>query len=299
MADAFIAKGAKTVVGFSDYVKSSYCKNIGLNFFGNGTEDGTADDGLLKLTPEATTASDAWATSILTYGEDDADADPAEFLLRGSDDTNLNVATITNGDFEEGSTIGWTSSGDARVQAYVGDVSAPGGTYMGIISTGLGASTAYTVGDGSIIQQSLCVPAEVSTITFEYDVISEEPRCYVGSLFDDKFEVFVKDENGVELDISPGTLETVNTSDWEFLGGDYFYDGDTGENLEKCPPDSTDEVTYSSSDGTYHTGWKTGTIDVSDYAGAETPITVIFEVMDQGDSYWDTAVTIDNVQTNE
>lgn len=297
MANAFINKGAGAVIGFTDYVNSKYCRDVGKNIFGGdvGSTGTTTDDGVLDLTPSAVSVSTAVATAITNFGADDSGAsydnnndDPAELTLVGEDDTNANASTIDNGGFEEGSATGWTSSGDYRVQAYVGSVGAQEGTYIGLISTGLGSVTVESgEGEGSALQQSFCVPAGVSTITYDYDFISEEPMCYVGSAYDDTFQVELLDSDGAEVTGSPGVLESVNSSTWSFLGGDYFYGGDSYSTPQSC------EESYS--DGTYHTGWQTATIDVSAYAGAETPITLKFNVWDEGDSIWDSAIVIDDV----
>lgn len=294
MANAFTGKGAGTVVGFTDYVSSAYCRDIGLDFFG-------PDSGLLKLTPSATSVSTAKAAAIASRGANDGVAaydnnndDPAEFTLHGSSDTNLNVSAINNGGFEEGSAIGWASGGDYRVQAVLGAVDAPEGVYMGVISTGLGTYTGEGYSTGGVessLYQSFCVPAGVTTLSFNYDVITEEAMCYVGSAYNDTFTATLRDADSGSVLVT-GATETVNASSWSFLGGDYFSGGDDYSTPQTCENEFGSNV-YD--DGTYHTGWKTGTIDVSSYAGQQTPVQLYFYVADEGDSAWDTAVTIDDV----
>jgi hypothetical protein len=293
MADAFTAKGANFVLGFSDYVASSYCRDTGKNLFGADTSNSatTTDDGMLNLTPSATSGGTAFATAVANWGAADDNTPPAAFIKYGDDDATLNMSALDNGGFEEGSAIGWTASGDFRAQAYLGSVDAQEGTYMGVISTGLGATT-VELGEGSSFEQTMCVPAGVTAITFDYDVITEEALCYVGSSYDDTFQVkLLNATTGTEVDESPGVLESVNSSSWSFLGGDYFYGGDSYATPESC------EDSYS--DGTYHTGWQSSSVDVTAYAGETTPITLKFNVYDQGDSIWDTAVTIDDVTLEE
>jgi hypothetical protein len=116
--------------------------------------------------------------------------------------------------------------------------------------------------------------------------------CWVGSVYDDTFTVSLLDS--ADAVVTTSTTETVNTSSWVYLGGDYFHGGDDNSNPQTC----TSETGTVYSDGTYQTEWKSGIIDVSAYAGSATPYTIKFEVYDQGDSIWDSAATIDQVQMN-
>ena len=53
-------------------------------------------------------------------------------------------------------------------------------------------------------------------------------------------------------------------------------------------------INFEDGDNTaYHTGWKTVTVDISEYQGQY--ITIRFVVFDVGDSIYDTAALIDNV----
>lgn len=271
MTHAFRAAGAKTVYGYTDYVKSLFAYNHGKAIF-------------TDLVDNAKETGD-----VAGLGDDDADASPAELTLKGEENVTLALSGLMNGGFEEGSAVGWESSGDYRVLVNVGTVDPQEGTYMGLISTGLGSTTVES-GEGSTFQQTFCVPADTTMLTFRYNFISEEPLCYAGPSYpyDDTFQVKVLDVDGSELAISLGVLETIDDAGWLPLGGDYFAGGD----------DDSDHGTCSTgySDGTYHTDWKNGTIDVTDYAGVQTPITLKFNVWDEGDSAWDTAVTIDDVE---
>jgi len=108
------------------------------------------------------------------------------------------------------------------------------------------------------------------TLSFMYDVVSEEPMEWVGSQYDDKFQASIIDEEGNEEVI---VTETVNTSQWYEISGIDFYGGD---------------------DTTYHTGWKSVNFDISKYRGKT--ITIKFHVWDKGDSIYDTAALIDKVE---
>ncbi|MHA1569473.1 MAG: hypothetical protein ACTSXZ_08375, partial [Alphaproteobacteria bacterium] len=95
---------------------------------------------------------------------------------------------------------------------------------------------------------------------------------YVGSEFDDKFEVTLTINDGAPQQV---VYETVNTSGWTELGGDYFGGGD---------------------ETTYHTGWQSITVPLTDYFLDK--VTITFRVWDVGDSIFDSAALIDNVQLN-
>lgn len=93
---------------------------------------------------------------------------------------------------------------------------------------------------------------------------------YVGSNFDDKFEVQILDSNNNIL--YREVLESVNASTWYSADGINFDGGDSS---------------------VYHTTWKTEIIDISDYQNRV--ITIKFLVYDVGDSSYDTAVVLDNI----
>jgi len=315
MANAFIAKGAKAVFGFNNYVRSGFAKRHGMAIFGPDPL-GHVKKSLLPLTDTANgkdkvqSVSDAYNDSIAQYGLTELtaaphgasngsngayranDPEPATFnLFPSGAKKNLNVPPIINGDFEEGSAIGWTSSGDYRVLSALGDVSAPEGTYMGVITTGLGTYGSQLT--QSVLQQSMCIPAKAETITFKFDFITEEAMCYVGDIFNDTFKAEILDPDGAV--VVTGATESVNGSSWGFLGGDYFSGGDDYSNPQTCVDEEGNAVYH---DGTFHTGWAGGSLDVSAYAGAAKAHTLRFRVWDEGDSIWDSAATVDDVKIN-
>lgn len=313
LADAFLEKGAAAVVGYSDYVYAGWAKRHGEALFGPDPRN-FAKNSMLPLTDpdnEKTTVQsikDAFDDAVANYGEvtnstaphgagdgtngayDAADPEPARIVLfPAATKTNLNVPPIINGGFEKGSTAGWTSTGDYRVLSAIGDVTPTDGTFMAIISTGLG-----TYGGGlteSVVQQTMCLPAKVKSVRFQYNMLTEEAMCWVGSAYDDTFKAELVDKDGVIL--SEGASESVNSSAWTFLGGDMFADGDDFSTPQKCTDDQGNE---SYGDGTYHTGWKDGELDVSSHAGTKEPVTLRFRIWDEGDSIWDSAATLDSVE---
>ena len=271
LADAFIAKGAGAVIGYSDYVYAGWAFRHGNAIFGPDPLNNVVNS-MLPLTdppkkPKVQSIKNAFDASVAEYGEstrlsaphgaqggtgangayDAADTDNPYIRLYPSDaKRNLNVPPILNGGFEKGSAIGWTSSGDYRALAAVGDVSAPEGSYMGLITTGLG--TYGTELTESVLQQSMCIPANVTAITFQYDFMTEEAMCYIGAGYDDTFVVELLDPEGTVLDTA--VTESVDLSDWGFLGGDMFAGGDDYSTPQTCVDEEGNEV-YG--DGTFHT----------------------------------------------
>jgi len=145
---------------------------------------------------------------------------------------------------------------------------------MAFLSTGIGSKEeSYISGtQGSSMSQIVKV-GSYSTLSFNYDVVSEEPEEWVGSIYNDKFEIQILDENDNIL--SSEIIEAVNTSTWYSVSGINFDGGD---------------------DTVYHTGWATKTIDISNYQNKI--IQVRFLVYDVGDSIYDTATVLDNIRLN-
>lgn len=258
LAEAFIARGAKSFFGYSDYVISEYAQNC---------DNRVAE----RMITNDATSGEAHAAAISAYGADDGGADPAEFVLIGSNNLKLNHSDIINGSFAEGHFNGWNTSGDARILTCLGTLSPADGEYMGVISTGLGSVLEST----SEITQIFTIPQGTSGIEFSYDFISEEPMEFVGMAFDDKMEIKLRDGNGADL---PGYLvsETVNGSTWFPLDG----------------------VDFSGGDATvFHTKWKDVAWDVSALT-ANGPVKVTFsaKAWDRGDGIYDSALLLDYIR---
>jgi len=254
LSSAFIANGAQVYLGYSEYVAVSYAHKIGKTF-------------VERLIDYIDTAKEAFDEAVKQHGTNDGSSPPAYARLHGKGEAEIGEQTVTNGSFEEG-LKGWDPSGDARAISYLGYLSPRDGNYMAIISTGLGAVS----DSASTLSQSFCAPILAESVTFEYDFVSEEPMEYVGSEFDDKFEVTITVNDGSPMQV---VYETVNNSSWSELGGDYFGGGD---------------------DTTYHTGWRTVTVPLADYFLDK--VTITFTVWDVGDSAYDSAALIDNVELN-
>ncbi len=251
MASAFIANGAQAYYGFSEYVLPSYAQPVGTTVFE-------------QLVNQQKTVQEAFDQAVGDHGPHDGDV-PAYFLRAGIPQAHIGDEVPTNGSFEEGLS-GWNPTGDCRAISSLGAVSPQHESRMSIVSTGLGAVLAST----SVLTQTFCVPQSAENLTFQYNVVSEEPDEWVGTEFDDKFSARLKvGDGGWQL----LAFESINGSSWTPLGGDYFGGGD---------------------DTTYHTGWRDVSHSLADARGQD--VTLEFRVWDRGDSIYDTAALIDQVE---
>ncbi|PZD97215.1 hypothetical protein DNH61_03845 [Paenibacillus sambharensis] len=144
------------------------------------------------------------------------------------------------------------------------------GDYMALMSTGIGSIE----NSDSKMEQFVEIPEGVRSITFDYNMISEEPMEWVDSEYDDRFRVTITGE-GQE----PVTLheQTVSEAQWRAVP-DVNLDG--GDNTA------------------YMTGWMRVSADVSSFAGAGA-VRIQLEVLDEGDIEYDTVVLLDDVKHRE
>jgi len=243
MANAFLSGGAKTYFGYSNYVHPSFAFPHGLAIFDQ------------MVNSEKNTGE------VPGVGDVDTGPNFARFDRIGATDLAFDLG-LKNGDFETGNTVGWTGAGDTRVINALGPLQPPSGKYMAIVSTGLGS-----VNDSqSSLTQTFRVPTWATTITFKYNVVSEEPMEWVGSAYDDQATVEITGDTGT----SQLAAESINTSSWLPISGINFAGGD---------------------DTVFQTGWKTIVADVTAYQGKL--VTLAVRCWDNGDSIYDTAMVID------
>jgi hypothetical protein len=246
MADAFLGRGAKAYLGYSNYVGTPFATSHGMSTFQQLAEG--------KKTGELT-----------GIGDVDTASQNAIYQLFGVNNLVI-IESLRNGTFEIGNLSGWTTEGDTRVISHLGPLASPQGAYMSIISTGLGSVTQSQ----SRIFQTFKVPANATRLKLRYDVISEEPMEFVGSQFDDKFEVALTPAGQARQILR---FESVNTSTWLPISGINFAGGDST---------------------VFHTGFKDVDVDISSRRGQT--VTLEIKVYDVGDSIYDTAAVVDNIR---
>ena len=183
---------------------------------------------------------------------------------------------IRNGGFERGDLTSWATNGSAAPVEQLGPTSTgvviepTEGGWMADINTGTGSIG----GVGSSLLQELVVPAGVETLRIDFNFVSEEFPEFVGSIFDDAFRALITTPDGQ----STFAQVSVNNS------GGFTVIGDCG---------------FPGGDSTCgQTGWREGSVDLSAYAGTDTPIQVelLFSAVDAGDNIYDTHVLVDNLR---
>lgn len=248
MSNAFLNEGANTYYGFDQTVKSVFDRDMANDLFPKLINDG-------KSTGEA-----------FVPGQHDNNTPPAYFVMHGNAETKF-ASDFVNGGFEEGNLTGWNTDGDGRVISQLSYMVPYDGSYMGIISTGLG----YTTETGSIYQ-NFCLAEGATKLKVNWQFLSEEFLEYVGSQYQDYFTIKVIDENGGETVYFHKTIDDI---DAEYA-------------LLLVSPD----IVFDQGD-VYGTGWQFNEFDISAFAGQS--ITLVFGCGDAGDSVYDTVVLLDDI----
>ncbi len=262
LRDAFIGKGAKTYYGYTESVDGAFCVPVARDVFTTLAKDG-------KKTGEVSKINTTWPNP----------PNPT-FRIQGSADMHFALQLI-NGNFEEGE-LGWTRNGDGRVISQLGSISPEEGSYMGIISTGLGFTT-----ETGKISQSFNVPADASELTLEWNFLSEEFLEYIGSSYQDRYELVLISEESGETVLFSRTIDGI--------AGDFGASAPSDENPDGIPGDliAVSPGIVFDQGNVYMTGWQTSTFDLSAYKGK--CVTLALRCTDVGDSVYDTAILLDNI----
>lgn len=262
MSDVLLNSAVESVVGFANDVLANYSRSFAKTYI----------DALIS----GYTSLEAFEYAKQVCGENDYIEGREQYgetaypVFNGVDMPLVNTS-LQNGSFEDSVYFsGWEYSGDVRIINKLAELVPTHQNNMAILTTGIGSGESGYLGstEGSGLQQKFNV-GNSSTLTFSYDVVSEEPYEYVGSMYDDKFIVQIIDENGAIYTI---VQETINTSTWYSISNIDFQGGD---------------IT------TYHTKWQDISFDITQFQGQE--ITLKFIVYDVGDSAYDTAAIVDNI----
>lgn len=263
MGDAFTAAGAKTFIGYSEYVNSAFAGIVGVDFFDRYINQ-----------PGIDTTGEAFIP-----GQFDTSTPPAYFELIGDTDTELADPDLLDGDFESGTTVAWSVAGDGRVITQLGGFSPTSGAFMGIISTGLG----FTASSGEISQQ-ICLPGDAETLDFSWNFSSEEFVEWCGSQYQDFFSVTIYTDSG------PQNLFYRNV---DSLCGSVFATALAfDQSGAGCEPNDNNDCTV------WSTGWLSASLDVSAIAAANEgkAVELVFSAGDVGDSVFDSAILLDNIE---
>jgi len=255
--NVFENKGAGAYFGFSDTTTERFA-----------TEQGY--DLVEKLRNGNLTTGDAYEEKTDPYG-----SKKATWLMWGKENLKFPKGLI-NGSFEEG-LKSWQSNGDGRVIYDLGPIEPTHGNKMGIISTGLGYTTNY----GSV-QQTFQIGENYQALRFSWNYLSEEFLEWINSIYQDPFKVTLTsvDDSSTVILLSR-TVDNIATefgASWS-NGGDLIY----------VSPD----IIFDMGD-VWMTGWQNFEYNISAFQGSV--VTIKFEVVDEGDEIFDTAVLLDNIR---
>jgi hypothetical protein len=271
MANAFIGKGAKTYYGFTRVVNSDFAMNVSTQLFTNMvTKLDNTGESFTPVTPKT-----------------DPGAPFAVFTQSGSDKLAYN-GDLKNGDFEKGDLTAWTPSGDGRVIPGLGEWSPPQGSFMGIISTGLG----FTTSSGSI-EQNFCLPKDATQLTFDWNFNSEEFEEWCNSSFDDRFIVELVTDTGTQT-LFQTSVNTICNGIGMSPTSLYFDQSGPG-----CTPsDNVGFGTGGQDCKVWSTGWQNEAVDVTAIATANEGkgVTLRLSSTDVGDSIFDSAILLDQIK---
>lgn len=278
--NAFLGCSAQVVVGFHNSVVADYSRELMVTYFEKLLNGQSASNAFNEAGEECGYSDYEYRkVSFIDFLFDrdifEKMGDVAFPLINGNGYAVLKKE-LKNGDFENvlqkkfANPLFWQNEGDVRTIEKMGEIES-NGTRMAFLSTGIGSKSGVALSgtQGSTMSQ-MVHNTNKSIIEFKYNVISEEPMEFVGSKYDDKFEVQILDYSDRVL--YSEVIESVNSSTWYQVTGVDFDGGD---------------------DTVYQTNWKTKTIDISSYQSQF--IKIKFLVYDVGDSAYDTAVVIDDI----
>jgi hypothetical protein len=254
----FLNHGAGAVIGFTNYVRTIYVRQTVTTVLQDLYMDKTVLEGAVD--------------AVTKFGVNDKSSTPAFFTLYGAADLKLAGPDLQNGGFEDGILSNWNPSGDGRVIRKLGGTLPIEGQFMGIISTGLG----FTTNSGSI-RQDLCVPANATTLTFQWNFFSEEFLTFCNTQFQDFFVVKIH-----ELDMNGQIVNTTQVLQRKID--------------DLCGSVSPSDVGFDQGD-VYNTGWIGTTFSLTAFQGKH--VIIEFTAGDVGDSIYDTAILIDDVKVNK
>lgn len=261
---AFLSKGAKAYLGWDNIVNTRFCEETTPKFVENliskNLNAGEAYESISSKT-------DNTIVGILaSFVTPSSWLDPANFTFVGSNSLYFSNS-FNNGNFELNSLAGWNNFGDGRIITQLGPLSPWEGSFMSIISTGLG----FTTSSGGI-SQTFQVDNQDTYLSINWNFISEEFLEYVGSIYQDYLKITIT---------SDGISEIVFEKNIDQFAGDY--------ELIVVSPDIVFDI-----GDVYMTNWQETIIDLIPYRNKN--ITITIEVGDVGDSVYDSAVLLDDIR---
>jgi len=265
MAAAFFGMGARTIVGYSDYVSNEFANARGSEFF----------DRLIR--PDATTGK-SLLSGQAHLEIPDPDNTTSFFRLIGARNLDASNAEIINPSFESGDAAGWKKDGDGRVIAQLGESLPVSGKFLGIISTGLG----FTTQTGEL-SQTFCIPEGRTKLTFWWRFYSEEFMSWCGSQFQDTFEASLESANGALQATDVNVDDICPLSECVGCGGLY--------------PLELSDVHFDQGEAYRMKEWTKTEVSLlgTPFPGGG-PVTLRLFATDKGDSIFDSVILVDDVK---
>lgn len=269
-AQTLLGCSASAVIGFKNSVNCRYSMKFVECYLDNLLSKKNAIDSFNKAKKEIGENDDKYLHGL----KRGATGYP---YLVGDENSKL-IKAIKNGDWETDAQLSssipcsWQYSGDCQVIDSVGNIK-PFGNKMAFLSTGIGSNSGVSISGTQGSTMSQVFKNNYNNLHFKYNFISEEPMEYINSRYDDKFEFQILDLNDNIL--YSDVIESVKKSSWF----------------------ANESINFAGGDRTaFHTGWKDYSVDISKFKGKS--IKIKFLVYDVGDSAYDSAVVIDNINAD-
>ncbi|MDJ0521895.1 MAG: hypothetical protein QNJ90_07445 [Planctomycetota bacterium] len=239
LADAFIARGAKAVFGFDDYVLSTFCEDRSKALFGKLCEGQTI--------LEAWAASGPFEQAPSQFGQYWAYPTWKAVFAPDGFDKRLPLDGIQNPSFEKGKLFWATQS--AHVASRMGDIRPHNRATC---------NTRFLVlQDLASAGQSICVPEDVTTLSFRYNIVGAAMDEVCGDNFIGDY--YFRAEIGNETPVDITLTDLCGSPDLQLV--------DAGIN------DDWDGITRM-------TGWVDVRVDISAYQGERMTIRFVTDALD-------------------
>lgn len=287
LANAFRAKGAAAVVGFTDSVNSGYAKSVLTTF--------------VEQLFEVKTVKQAFDEAVKVHGKHDGGAPPAYFALVGDEALRLPHGGLENGGFEAGRDA-WYPLGDARVASDFAGASPTEGSLLGFVGGNNCSQENY-----GVLRQVLCVPLKATNLTFDwnfhsayYPALCQSPDSPWSGSYQEDFIVSANRVDNLTGQLLEGTTELYRRTAQElcpvFVPSDFRF----ACTPEYCTPVTIDGKVYcqvTPNEGVGATGWYRRSSDLTPLRGRK--IRMSFSCLNGGTEPGDTFILLDDLRIAE
>jgi len=270
MSSAFTAKGAKTYYGYTRVVNSDFAQTSATQLFNSlVTSLKTTGESFTPIAPKVDPKT------------------PFATFTQSGDIQLAYTGDLQNGDFEKGNLASWTTTGDGRVITGLGPFAPTEGSYAGLVSSGLGFTTA-----SGAIEQNFCLAKTATQLKFDWNFSSEEFIEWCGTQFDDRFEVVLETSTGSTTLFQ----RSINGLCHAAIAPTALAFDRSGPGCVPTPAD-VGFGTGGNDCKVWSTGWSSQVIDISGIAATNggKGVKLRFRAADVGDSDFDSAILLDKI----